>query len=34
VTVYAGAVQTLPGLPADPAAARVELEPDGTIVGV
>jgi formate--tetrahydrofolate ligase len=34
VTVYAGAVQTLPGLPAAPAARRVELEPDGTIVGV
>jgi formate--tetrahydrofolate ligase len=34
VTVYAGAIQTMPGLPARPAAARVELEPDGTITGL
>ena len=34
VTVYAGTVQTLPGLPAAPAARLVELEPDGTIVGI
>jgi formate--tetrahydrofolate ligase len=34
VTVYAGAVQTLPGLPAVPAASRIDLSEDGTIIGL
>jgi formate--tetrahydrofolate ligase len=34
VTVYAGAVQTMPGLPAEPAAARIDLAEDGTILGL
>ena len=34
VTAYAGAIQTLPGLPAAPAAARIELDEDGTITGL
>ncbi|MGZ8562358.1 MAG: formate--tetrahydrofolate ligase [Candidatus Limnocylindria bacterium] len=34
VTAYAGAVQTLPGLPAEPAAERIDLTADGTIIGL
>jgi formate--tetrahydrofolate ligase len=34
VTVYTGAIQTMPGLPAVPAATRIDLEPDGTITGL
>lgn len=34
VTVYAGAVLTLPGLPATPAAGRIDLTPDGRITGL
>jgi formate--tetrahydrofolate ligase len=34
VTAYAGAIQTLPGLPAAPAAARIDLDEDGTITGL
>jgi formate--tetrahydrofolate ligase len=34
VTVYAGAIQTMPGLPAVPAATRIDLAPDGTITGL
>ena len=34
VTAYAGAIQTLPGLPEVPAASRIDLEPDGTISGL
>ena len=34
VTAYAGAIQTLPGLPAVPAAERIELDEDGTITGL
>lgn len=34
VTAYAGAIQPLPGLPADPAAGRIDLAPDGTIIGL
>jgi formyltetrahydrofolate synthetase len=34
VTVYAGAIQTLPGLPAVPAASRIDLADDGTITGL
>jgi len=34
VTAYAGAIQTLPGLPVVPAATRIDVEPDGTIVGL
>jgi formyltetrahydrofolate synthetase len=34
VTAYAGAIQTLPGLPQVPAASRIDLEPDGTITGL
>lgn len=34
VTVYAGAVQTMPGLPASPAAERIDLAEDGTITGL
>lgn len=34
VTAYAGAIQALPGLPADPAAARIDLAGDGSIIGL
>jgi len=34
VTAYAGAIQTLPGLPAVPAATRIDLAEDGTITGL
>ena len=34
VTAYAGAIQTLPGLPVAPAAARIDLAEDGTITGL
>jgi formate--tetrahydrofolate ligase len=34
VTAYTGAIQTMPGLPAVPAATRIDLEPDGTITGL
>jgi formate--tetrahydrofolate ligase len=34
VVPLAGAILTMPGLPAEPAAARIELEPDGTIRGI
>lgn len=34
VTVYAGAVQTLPGLPTTPAAAHIDITPDGRIIGM
>jgi formate--tetrahydrofolate ligase len=34
VTVYAGAIQTMPGLPRVPAAARIDLTEDGSITGL
>jgi formyltetrahydrofolate synthetase len=34
VTVYSGAIQAMPGLPAVSAATRIELAPDGTITGL
>jgi formate--tetrahydrofolate ligase len=34
VTVLCGAIQLMPGLPADPASERIDLLPDGTIVGI
>jgi formate--tetrahydrofolate ligase len=34
VTAYAGAVQTMPGLPAVPAATRIDLAADGSIIGL
>jgi formate--tetrahydrofolate ligase len=34
VTAYAGAIQTLPGLPAHPAAERIELDDEGHIIGL
>jgi formate--tetrahydrofolate ligase len=34
VTAYAGTVQTMPGLPARPAAGRIDVTDDGTITGL
>lgn len=34
VTVYAGNIMTMPGLPKAPAAERIDIEKDGTIVGL
>jgi len=34
VTVYAGAVVTLPGLPVTPAASHIDITPDGRITGL
>lgn len=34
VTVYAGAIQTMPGLPPRPAATRIDLTPGGEIIGL
>ncbi len=34
VTVYAGSVQTLPGLPTTPAASHIDITPDGRITGL
>ena len=34
VTFYAGAIQTLPGLPSEPAAERIDVTDDGQIIGL
>jgi formate--tetrahydrofolate ligase len=34
VVVVCGDMMTMPGLPADPSSARIDLAPDGTILGL
>ena len=34
VAVYCGNIMTMPGLPAHPAAVDIDVEDDGTIVGL